>query len=103
MKRKARTLLEWKQQHPHVNVLAFECNHDKAFGFGDFEEVCGFCLASHYFEKEPPECCRFCRAPIRDARIISDLPEIVNRVYSLKPTCLDHDPAESRKRPFLVK
>ena len=67
-----KTLHAWKQAHPHVNVLAFERNHDKIFGFGDLEEVCGFCLASLYFDEEPPESCPFCRAPIREAPIISD-------------------------------
>jgi len=44
-----KTLYQWKQAHPHVNVLAFEANYDKESGFGELEEVCGFCLASHYF------------------------------------------------------
>lgn len=81
-----KTLHAWKQTHPHVNVLAFESNHDKSCGFGDLEEVCGFCLASHYFEDEPPELCAFCRTPIREGRAISDLPEIVSRKYRLAPS-----------------
>jgi len=103
MNRKPRTLLEWKQKHPRVNVLAYECNSDQAFGFGELEQVCGFCLASLYFENQPPKICPFCRAPIREARVISDLPEIVNRVYSLaSETSVSGSRGNSRK-PFLVQ
>jgi hypothetical protein len=76
-----RTVTAWKTAHPNVNILAFEANFDKAFGLGRFEEVCGFCLASHYFNEGPPIVCHFCRAPLREASLISDFPEIVNRIY----------------------
>jgi len=49
----------WIKGHPGVNALSFERNSDKSFGFGEWEEVCGFCLASHYFEGEPSEFCKF--------------------------------------------
>ena len=65
------TLGAWKAAHPGVNVLAFEANSDRTFGFGHNEEVCGFCLASHYFEDEPPRLCNFCRAPLRETHVIS--------------------------------
>jgi hypothetical protein len=77
-----KTLHAWIKTHPGVSVLAFERNSDKSFGFGEREEVCGFCLASHYFDGEPPEFCKFCRAPLRETHMISDLPEITNRVYN---------------------
>jgi hypothetical protein len=76
-----RTLNAWIKAHPGVNVLAFERNSGKSFGFGEWEEVCGFCLASLYFDGVPPESCKFCRAPLRDAYVISDLPDIRSRVY----------------------
>jgi len=77
------TLQAWIKAHPGINVLAFESNHNKSFGFGSNEIVCGFCLASHFFEEDEPEKCRFCRAPIRETAVISDLPEITGRKYRL--------------------
>jgi hypothetical protein len=74
-----KTLHAWKLAHPHVNMLVFEANYNKRNGFGEFEIVCGWCLASHYFDDEPPEICRFCRAPIRETHIISNLPEILSQ------------------------
>jgi hypothetical protein len=93
------TLQAWIKAHPGINVLAFEANYSKSFGFGSTEIVCGFCLASHYFEEEEPEICRFCRAPIRETAVISDLPEIVHRKYVLSahPT-----PANARPRLTVV-
>jgi hypothetical protein len=79
-----RTLQAWINAHPGVNVLAFERNSNKSFGFGSEEEVCGFCLASHYFDGEPPEKCKFCRSPLQETRVISDLPEIKNRIYKIE-------------------
>ena len=52
------TLARWIKEHPGVNALDFERNYRKSFNFGRFEELCGFCLASHYFEGEPPIRCR---------------------------------------------
>jgi hypothetical protein len=101
MRSKYKTLFQWKQAHPHVNVLAFEANCDKESGFGDWEEVCGFCLASHYFEKEPPEICQFCRAPIRETEVISDLEEITNRKYFMLAAGATDRP--ELFRPFLVR
>jgi hypothetical protein len=75
------TIAAWMKAHPSVNALAFERNSDKSFGFGTWEEVCGFCLASHYFEGDPPEVCKFCRAPLRDTHVISGLSEVANRIY----------------------
>ena len=80
-----RTLNAWLKAHPHVNVLAFERNYAQQRGFGAEEEVCGFCLASHFFDGEPPKLCSFCRAPIRDTHAISDLPEILARRYDMAP------------------
>jgi hypothetical protein len=76
-----KTVAAWIKEHPGINALAFESNSDKSFGFGEREEVCGFCLASHYFDEEPPQFCKFCRVPLRDTHIISGLPEVANRVY----------------------
>jgi len=79
-----KTLAAWIKANPGVNALAFERNADKCFGFGACEEVCGFCLASHYFDGEAPILCKFCRAPLRETHVISNLPEIANRVHSLE-------------------
>jgi hypothetical protein len=79
-----KTLQSWINAHPGVNVLAFEGNSGKSFGFGVSEEVCGFCLASHYFDERPPGTCRFCRAPLRETHVISDLPSIKNRIYQYR-------------------
>jgi|SRR5215472_8734807 len=95
------TLHAWIKAHPGVNVLAFESNYDKSFGFGEWEEVCGFCLASHYFDEEPPEFCKFCRAPLRETNIISDLPEIANRIYNFGWLLLGPKMAE-RRLPYLL-
>jgi len=77
-----KTLQSWIDAHSGVNVLTFERNSDKSFGFGSSEEVCGFCLASHYFDPEPPEFCKFCRAPLRETHVISDLPGIRSKIYN---------------------
>jgi hypothetical protein len=95
------TMQAWINAHPGVNVLAFERNCDKSFGFGEWEEVCGFCLASHYFDGEPPECCRFCRAPLRETCVVSDLPEIKNRIYNFGWLSLPAN-VPTRRLPFLV-
>jgi hypothetical protein len=93
------TLQAWIKAHPGLNALAFERNSDKSFGFGSWEEVCGFCLASHYFCSEPPKVCKFCRAPLREAHAISDLPEITSRIHN----CARLVPAASdRSLPFVV-
>ena len=96
-----KTLAAWIKANPGVNVLAFERNHTKSFGFGELEEVCGFCLASHYFDCEPPERCKFCRALFRESHLISDLPELLNRVYKLGELGL-RPPEPPKKRPFVV-
>ena len=95
------TLQAWIKAHPGVNVLAFERNSDKSLGFGDYEEVCGFCLASHYFDGEPPEFCKFCRAPLRETRIISDLSEIRSRIYNFSGLSLAAN-VPIRTLPFVV-
>jgi hypothetical protein len=77
------TVAAWIKEHPRVNVLAFEQNFDKSSGFGGEEEVCGFCLASHYFDQRPPEFCRFCRAPLWATHVLSELAEITERTYDL--------------------
>jgi len=97
------TLAAWIEGHPGVNVLMFESNYDKSFGFGEFEEVCGFCLASYYFEDEPPKNCKFCRAPIQETHIISDLPDIRSRVYRGIGSPLLRPATTARKLPFIVK
>ncbi len=78
-----KTLAEWITAHPNVIASMFEKNYDKQSGSGKFEEVCGFCLSSHYFRNKPPLVCRFCRAPIRETRSISNLPEILNQRWRL--------------------
>lgn len=96
------TVAEWLKQHPGVNVLAFERHSDKSFGFGTWEEVCGFCLASHYFDRQAPELCKFCRAPLRETHVISDLPEVTNRIYQF--SWLLGEPAQPKQKlPFIVR
>lgn len=97
-----RTLQRWISEHPHLNVLAFEGNYDKEFGFGTLEEVCGFCLASHYFDGEAPKICHFCRAPIRETHTISDLPEITSRKYIVAVSALATNHS-SQPSLFIVK
>jgi hypothetical protein len=97
-----KTLTAWIKAHPGIDVLAFERNHHKSFGFGEHEEVCGFCLASHYFDLEPPEFCKFCRAPIQNTFAISDLPEIVTRIYNFSHL-FGTASAAQRKLPFIVR
>lgn len=96
-----KTLAAWINANSGVNVLAFERNYDKSFGFGKWEEVCGFCLASHYFDGEPPERCKFCRALFRESRLISDLPELLSRVYSLGGA-IPLPPQSPTKGPLIV-
>jgi len=96
-----KTLAAWIKANPGVNVLAFERNAKESFGFGQSEEVCGFCLASHYFDGKPPERCTFCRASFRESHLISDLPELLNRAYSLERT--SSRPLQIPKgRPFIA-
>ncbi|MGH9787893.1 MAG: hypothetical protein ACRD4U_04215 [Candidatus Acidiferrales bacterium] len=83
--KKCTTVQEWVAAHSGINALTFEANYDKSFGFGSFEEVCGFCLASHYFDGEPPKFCTFCRAPFEEARAISDLAQVKFQRYSINP------------------
>ena len=95
------TVAAWIKEHPGVNALAFEANSDKSFGFGEREEVCGFCLASHYFEDKLTDSCKFCRAPLRDTHVISDLPEVTSRVYDFSwLVVVPREP--DRKLPFIV-
>jgi len=96
-----KTLAAWIKANPGVNALAFERNADKSFGFGRSEEVCGFCLASHYFDGEPPERCKFCRALLRESHVVANFPEITSRAYSF--TSLSDAPAQhTPKSLFLV-
>jgi hypothetical protein len=97
-----KTVAEWLKRHPGVNVLAFERHCDKSFGFGAWEEVCGFCLASHYFDGGPPEFCKFCRAPLRETHVSSDLPEITSRTYRLD-WLLEELKQPEQKLPFIVR
>jgi hypothetical protein len=81
-----KTVAEWLEKHPGVKARMFEGNYKKESGSGKSEAVCGFCLASHYFRDGLRKDCKFCRAPFRDARSISNLPEILRqrwRVASL--------------------
>jgi len=96
------TLAAWIKEHPGVNVLVFERKYGKSFGFGRFEEVCGFCLASHFFDREPPVTCRFCRAPLQETHVISNLPEVTNRVYRVGQF-FDVSIQPMPKRPFLLR
>ena len=79
------TLDRWIKAHPQVIPSMFEKNYEKHSGSGKFEDVCGFCLASHFFKDEPPTVCRFCRAPIRETRSISALPEVLHQAWRLLP------------------
>jgi hypothetical protein len=72
-----KTVAEWLKKHPGVKTRMFERNYKKETGSGRFEAVCGFCLASHYFNRKPAHECQFCRAPFRDARSISNLPQVL--------------------------
>ncbi len=98
--KKFRTLQEWIAAHPGINALAFEVNSDKYFGLGSFEEVCGFCLASHYYDGEPPMRCTFCRSPFEEARAISEMSEVRNRVYSVAP--MTEGPSQEHRGLFVV-
>jgi hypothetical protein len=94
------TLHSWIKAHPGINVLAFERHSDKSFGFGDWEEVCGFCLASHYFEEEPPDYCHFCKAPLRNTHVISDLPEVKKQIYDFPWQF--NEPSNPRKKLLFI-
>jgi len=96
-----RTFAVWIKANPGVNALMLERNYAKSFGFGRFEEVCGFCLASHYFDGEPPERCSFCRALFREALLISGLAEVLSRVYRIGGS-LPIASEPPRKQPFIV-
>jgi hypothetical protein len=78
-----KTVAEWLKKYPGVNILAFERNASKSSGFGTSEEVCGFCLASHYFDGTQPERCKFCRAPLRKSHVISETREITGRTFTV--------------------
>lgn len=78
-----KTLAEWIEAHRTVKVKMFEKNYTKESGSGGFETLCGFCLATHYFTQKQPGTCAFCKAPIRDTRSISDLPEILSQRWRL--------------------
>jgi hypothetical protein len=71
-----KTVAEWLEKHPGVRARMFEGNYKKESGSGKFEAVCGFCLASYYFRNRLRKNCRFCAAPFREGRTISNLPEI---------------------------
>ena len=78
-----RTVAEWIEKHPDVKAQMFERNYKKQSGLGNFEAVCGFCLASHYFRNSLRKNCRFCIAPFRETRSISSLPEILSQRWRL--------------------
>ena len=77
------TVAEWTAKHPRVRARMFDRNHKKESGSGKFETVCGFCLASQYFSVRPRRSCKFCRAPLRETRSISTLPEILAQRWRL--------------------
>jgi len=83
-----KTVAEWIKKHPSVKARMFERNYKKESGSGEFEAVCGFCLASHYFSGKLRRNCRFCGAPFREARSISRLPEIVGQRWLLMQAAL---------------
>ena len=78
-----KTVAEWLEKHPDVKARMFERNYKKESGFGKFEAVCGFCLASHYFRSKLRRNCWFCAAPFREARSISRLPDVLNQHWRL--------------------
>lgn len=78
-----KTVAEWLEKHPRVKARMFERNYTKESGSGNFEAVCGFCLASHYFRKSLRANCRFCAAPFEEARSISSLREILSQRWRL--------------------
>jgi len=79
-----KTVAEWVKKHPGVKARMFERNYKKQSGSGRFEAVCGFCLASHYFRSGLRKNCSFCRAPFREARFISRLPEILAQRWRIR-------------------
>ena len=91
-----RTLADWIAAHPQVTTSMFEKNYRKQTGSGRYEDLCGFCLASHLFRGKPPILCKFCKAPIRETRSISDLPEVLNQQWRL----VEH-PRRGRKQKSL--
>ena len=78
-----KTVAEWIMKHPDVKARMFERNYKKQSGSGNFEAVCGFCLASHYFRRKLRRECRFCRAPFREAKLISTLPALLTQRWRL--------------------
>jgi len=78
-----KTVAEWVEKHPGVKAWMFERNYKKESGSGRSEAVCGFCLASHRFRNTLRRKCRFCTAPFREARTISNLPEILSQRWRL--------------------
>lgn len=81
-----KTLAEWIARHQWVIASLFERNYNKQTGSGKYEDICGFCLASYRFRGKPPILCRFCNAPMRETRSISDLPEILDQQWKLVDT-----------------
>ncbi len=75
------TVSDWIRGHPDVDASQFEKNHSKKSGCGEHECICGFCLASHYFDIEPAGLCHFCGAAIQETLALSDLPEILNQRF----------------------
>jgi hypothetical protein len=80
-----KTVAEWLEKHPDVKARMFERNYKKESGSGRFEDVCGFCLASHYFRKKLRAKCKFCGAPFRESRSISKLPEVLSQRWRITP------------------
>ena len=78
-----KTVADWLEKHPGVKARMFERKYRKESGLGKLEAVCGFCLASHYFRNKLRMKCRFCLAPFREGRTISNLPEILSQRWRL--------------------
>jgi hypothetical protein len=80
-----KTVAEWLEKHPGVKAGMFERNYKKESGSGRLEDVCGFCLASHYFRKKLRAKRKFCGAPFRETRSISKLPEVLSQRWRVTP------------------
>jgi hypothetical protein len=78
-----KTVAEWLEIHLGVKARMIERNYKKESGSGKFEAVCGFCLASNHFRTMLRRKCRFCTAPFREARTISNLPEILGHHWRI--------------------
>ena len=81
-----KTVAEWLEKHPGVKARMFERNYKKESGSGGLEAVCGFCLASHRFRGALRRKCGFCSAPFREARTISNLPELLSQRWRIRET-----------------